>query len=358
MELEQAMTRKSSALASGECLQSDNSDVLQAVSVIRKNYTTKLEQSEKQKPARARKRSNDRNRLSKRLTEEAEKYLEDFISNVEDTDISSFDGERSDGSSTLGVITKPRDAAAHCAETETFQCPATSNSLPTEIDGVILPWLQWETSNDGSLPCKNKIQPPVTPKTISWDAAQEVISAQDPSGHSTSSGGSWNPRLLDGPSMNTGEDTTIISKDLGRHQKSQFDMDRVNTILLFSHHCSMVKYWLPWNGSQACVTAFANNRLSLSKLGRDQFRRLRNIWFDYPIVKISLLSQGCSLGESNNRDEEDLSADVLSEIFLARGQLNTIRLHPTKCTILHHNPTQKLQTITNWKTHDLIQFRL
>uniref|UniRef100_A0A5B7AE29 Uncharacterized protein n=1 Tax=Davidia involucrata TaxID=16924 RepID=A0A5B7AE29_DAVIN len=262
MEIEQAMVRETSPLASGECLQADNSDDLQAVSAIRKNYTTKLEQSEKrkqdllaeivleeqrgrelskivrellpdpkssagaEKPSRARKRSNDGNKMSKRLTEEAEKYFEDFISNVEDTDISSFDGERSDASSSLGGITKPRESVAHCVETETFQSPATSNSLPVEMDGVILPWLQWETSNDGSLPCNNKRLPPVTPKIILWDAAQEVISTQDPNSHSTSSRGSWSPGLVDGHSKNTGEDAASISKERGSYQRSKFDMDR------------------------------------------------------------------------------------------------------------------------------------
>lgn len=105
-------------------------------------------------------KSNDRSRMSKRLTEEAEKYIEDFISNVEDTDISSLDGERSDTSSTLGRIPKM----------ESFQSPAMSKSLPVEMDGVVLPWLQWETSNDSSpLSCK-KMEP--TPKTSLWDAAQ------------------------------------------------------------------------------------------------------------------------------------------------------------------------------------------
>ncbi|GKV13834.1 hypothetical protein SLEP1_g24807 [Rubroshorea leprosula] len=52
-----------------------------------------------------RERSNDGQRMSKRLIEEAEKYIEDLISNVEDTDISSLDGERSDTSSSLGGIT-------------------------------------------------------------------------------------------------------------------------------------------------------------------------------------------------------------------------------------------------------------
>ncbi|XP_059657312.1 uncharacterized protein LOC132303884 [Cornus florida] len=263
MELEQAMVRKTSDLASVDCLQSDNSDVLQTVSVIRKNYATKLEQSEKRKqdllaeivleeqhgrelskivrellpdpkssvvaakPSRARKRSNDRNRMSKRLTEEAEKYFEDFISNVEDTDISSFDGEKSDTSSTLGGTTKRRDAVVRCVETETFQSPVTSKSLPVEMDGLILPWLQWEASNDGSpLPCKNKRQSPVTPKTILWDSSQDEILTHDPSSHSTSSRGSWSPGLVAGPSMTDKEDRGSIFKGRISCQRSQFDMDR------------------------------------------------------------------------------------------------------------------------------------
>ncbi|CAL5382467.1 unnamed protein product [Camellia sinensis] len=105
----------------------------------------------------------------------AEKYFEGFISNVEDTDISSFDGERSDASSTLGV-TKTRDAVSHSRETETIYNTSGSNSLPVEMNGVILPWLQWETANDGSpLPSKNKRELPVTPKSILWDATQMVI---------------------------------------------------------------------------------------------------------------------------------------------------------------------------------------
>jgi hypothetical protein len=109
-------------------------------------------------------RSNDRSRVSKRLTEEAEKYFEDFISNVEDTDISSLDGERSDTSSTLGGITK----------TETFRSPVISKSRPVEMDGVALPWLQWETSNDASpLSIKNK-ELPSTPKSNLWDAVQVI----------------------------------------------------------------------------------------------------------------------------------------------------------------------------------------
>ncbi|XP_057465144.1 uncharacterized protein LOC130754884 [Actinidia eriantha] len=261
MELEHAaMVRTTPSLDSESYLQADNSNN-QAVSKIRKNYATKLEKSEKRKqdllaeivmeeqrgrelskivrelhpdpksstmagkPSRSRKRSNDRNKLSKRLTEEAEKYFEDFISNVEDTDLSSFDGERSDASSTLGVR-KTRDPILHSGETETFQITAGSNSLPVEMDGVILPWLQWDASNDGSLlPSNNNRVLPVTPKSLMQDAAQEEILAQDPSGRSTSSCGSWSP-VPEGPSLSTNEITGSILKELASHPRSRFDMDR------------------------------------------------------------------------------------------------------------------------------------
>lgn len=104
--------------------------------------------------------------MSKRLTEEAERYIEDFISNVEDTDISSIDGERSDTSSSIGGITK----------VEIYQNPAMSTPLPAAMDGVALPWLQWETSNDATpIGSKNRNEPPATPKILSWDTAQVII---------------------------------------------------------------------------------------------------------------------------------------------------------------------------------------
>ncbi|CAK9172564.1 unnamed protein product [Ilex paraguariensis] len=261
-ELEQAMGRNTSTVASGDCLQSDNSDVLQALSTIQKNYASKLEQSEKRKQdlfaemvleeqrgrelskivkeflpdskssavapkqPRGRKRSNDRNGMSKRLIEEAEKYFDDFISNVEDTDISSFDGEKSDASSTLGGITKPRDAATH-GEIEPYHCPLSgSNSLPVEMDGVILPWLQWGTSNIGSpLPGKSRTPIPVTPKTLLWDAVQDVTLAQELGSHSTSSRGSWSPGLFNGDPIDTVEVSGSKSRELGSTQRSSFDMD-------------------------------------------------------------------------------------------------------------------------------------
>ncbi|CAK9143464.1 unnamed protein product [Ilex paraguariensis] len=253
-ELKQAMVRKSFAVASGDGLQLDNSDVLQAFSTIRKNNATKLEQSEKRKqdvlvkrvleeqrgrelskiarefipdskssavarkPSRGRKKSNDRNGMSKSLTEEAEKYFEDFISNVEDADISSFDGEKSDTTSSLGGITKPRDAATHCGEVEPYLSPlAGSNSFPIEMDGVILPWLQWGTNNDYSSG-KSRSPTPVIPKTLLWDETQDLGS------HSTSSHGSWCPGL-NGHTMDTGEGSGSKSRDLGSTESSHFDMN-------------------------------------------------------------------------------------------------------------------------------------
>lgn len=97
--------------------------------------------------------------MSRRLTEEAEKYIEDFISNVEDTDISSLDGERSDNSSTFGAIP---------TKTNSFTSSAVTKSTFVEMDGVTLPWLQWETSNDASpLSCKNSTSTQVTPYMLS-----------------------------------------------------------------------------------------------------------------------------------------------------------------------------------------------
>jgi hypothetical protein len=94
--------------------------------------------------------------MSKRLTEEAEQYFEDFLSNVEDTDFSSFDGEKSDTSST-------RKDALHHAMTETPVAIPTVASH-AEADGVVLPWLQWETTNDlQTSPCKTKPQVTMTP---------------------------------------------------------------------------------------------------------------------------------------------------------------------------------------------------
>ncbi|KAH7549753.1 hypothetical protein JRO89_XS13G0076800 [Xanthoceras sorbifolium] len=262
MELTQEMAKKkTSTLHSNKSLQSNNSDSRRAVSTIRRNYATKLEQSEMRKqdllaevvleeqrgkelskivkellpdpknsivdkPARARKRSNERSRMSMRLTEEAEKYIEDFITNVEDTDISSLDGERSDTSSILGGI----------AKMETLQSPAISKPLPVEMDGVVLPWLQWETTTDASpQSCEtNKTRPKTTPKSNFWDASQESTTAQDLSCYSTSSHGSWSPVVTDDCSHNLGDDRGNKCGEPGSYlsqylpngtSRSRFDME-------------------------------------------------------------------------------------------------------------------------------------
>ncbi|KAF2293217.1 hypothetical protein GH714_040551 [Hevea brasiliensis] len=226
MELEQVVRKPSTSLASDDCRRSQNSVDLLAPT-IKRNYATKMELCEKhkqdllleilleeqhgrdlsndvkellydpkdiivEKPLRARKKSSDRSRMSKRLTEEAERYIEDFISNVEDTDISSLDGERSDTSSSLGGITK----------TQTFQSPVLSKPIPVEMDGVVLPWLQWETSNDAFPLSSNKSEMMATPKNNLWEAAQDASRMQDSSNHSISSRGSWSPGLLDVHSSN------------------------------------------------------------------------------------------------------------------------------------------------------------
>ncbi|XP_014489895.1 uncharacterized protein LOC106752674 isoform X2 [Vigna radiata var. radiata] len=216
MEPEQAVVKpRTSTLSTADHLLSSNSS-------IRSSYETELEQSEKRKqellaeivyeeqrgrelskivselipakednhiqnPSRIRKRSNDRSRVSMRLTEEAERYIEDFISNVEDTDISSLDGERSDASSSIGGLIKP----------ETFNSlPVTvPRSLPVLMDGVALPWLQWETGNDASpMTSLNKARMAVTPKTSS--STQENIKVEDQGSISISSRGSWSPDYL------------------------------------------------------------------------------------------------------------------------------------------------------------------
>ncbi|CAH9054608.1 unnamed protein product [Cuscuta epithymum] len=206
VELEQGMVRKS-----GNHSQLD--------SAARNSYVAKLEESEMRKqdllaeilledqkgrelsrivtensaplvkPSRTRKKSNDPGTLSRQLTDEAEKYFEDFITNVEDTDISSFDGERSDGSSTLGGMMKAWDGIADM-EPRAYQIQEGSNIHRGEMDGVNLPWLRWETSNDGSSSGKAELRTPLSRKLVIWDAKQ------DHSCYSPSSQGSYSPAIM------------------------------------------------------------------------------------------------------------------------------------------------------------------
>ncbi|KAJ3679057.1 hypothetical protein LUZ60_017068 [Juncus effusus] len=167
---------------------------IQVIAELRRNYTSKLEESEKrkqellaelaaeeqrgneltqivkellptEKPTRSKTRSRERTRVSRHLTEEAERYFEDFLSNVDDTDFSSFDGERSDTSSFNPKPNYPLqefqennhviNPKPNCGLQELQKSPGNVSNSDTEADGVVLPWLQWETTPS---PSKTLIQ--------------------------------------------------------------------------------------------------------------------------------------------------------------------------------------------------------
>ncbi|XP_076906835.1 uncharacterized protein LOC143563095 [Bidens hawaiensis] len=225
MEREQTMGRKPSALSVHDRLYLNKSDA------TRNNHTTQLNQTERaleeqqardeykivrevvpklrsnvksQTVSYTRKRSNDRNRMSKRLDEEAEKYFEDFISNVEDTDFSSFDGERSDTSSTLvGSATK-------------------QNSVPVEMEGVNLPWLKWD-DNDGA-------NNPTTPKPKLWDPSKDLELIRE---HG-SSHGSWNPEYASANSTNVKGNKFKENRSPGFDMAKYLELERTEELLLDS----------------------------------------------------------------------------------------------------------------------------
>ncbi|KAJ0795081.1 hypothetical protein HanPI659440_Chr04g0146421 [Helianthus annuus] len=242
IELEQTMERKPSALSVHDRLYSKKSDA-----TTRKNHTTKLKQdlladraleeqqvqdgfkivrevlpesktnANAQRVSYSRKRSNDRNRVSKRLNEEAEKYFEDFISNVEDTDFSSFDGERSDTSSSLvGSTVKQRDGSLPTQNGDVI-------SIPVEMEGINLPWLKWDDNVGVS---------PSTPKTKLWDPSQDLKIIQE---HG-SSHGSWNPEHTTANSTNAKENKSHLfdlSKyiELERTEELLFDNWRERSVI-------------------------------------------------------------------------------------------------------------------------------
>ncbi|KAF6145968.1 hypothetical protein GIB67_033327 [Kingdonia uniflora] len=262
-ELEHGMgNSKRSVIVNGDFLESNNS----STAMVRQNYATQLEQSEKRKqellaevvieeqrgrelseivrellpdpkntipewPFRSRK-SNDRSKISKCLTEEAEKYFDDFLSNVEDTDISSFDGERSDASSTLVGSKKSREPILHCGKTKNLGIPLCSASNPNEMDDLVLPWLQWETSSDLSpLLHKNRAEVLHTPNTNARDTTQGASSFCNTGNYIGSSHGSWSPGG-DSPSVVSRND--VVDNKFGElgsfpsrrvPKESNFDMD-------------------------------------------------------------------------------------------------------------------------------------
>ncbi|KAJ0986972.1 hypothetical protein J5N97_005328 [Dioscorea zingiberensis] len=250
------------------------SDVIQSIFKIRRAYTTQLEESEKRRldllaelaveeqrgqelsnivrellpapkesaapdrPSQTRRRMNDRSRNSKRLTEEAEKYFEDFLSNVEDTDISSYDGERSDASSIIRGCTNLREPGVHHLMDEGHCNMARATSIASETDGVVLPWLQWETSNDCSpTPCKTKVG---TGILSDGTKTKDQMSACSNNNHPRSTLGSRVPENHGGDgtvtegitSHRSGEPSTNFSRkpkessfDIGEYMQLQHDED-------------------------------------------------------------------------------------------------------------------------------------
>ncbi|XP_039805491.1 serine/arginine repetitive matrix protein 2-like isoform X2 [Panicum virgatum] len=168
-KLEESEKRKQELLAQ---LAAEEQHGHELTKIVRELLPTTKKTANLQRQPRHRRRSNDRSKMSKRLTEEAEQYFEDFLSNVEDTDFSSFDGERSDTSSTKKDV-------LHNAMIETPVALPKVGS-PSEEDGLVLPWLEWETTNDlQTSPCKTK--------------AQGESTACSTSNQTVSSRGSWSP---------------------------------------------------------------------------------------------------------------------------------------------------------------------
>ncbi|XP_028548769.1 uncharacterized protein LOC110100472 isoform X3 [Dendrobium catenatum] len=97
-----------------------------------------------------RRRSKDKLSISKHLMEEAEKHIDEFLSNIEDADISSFDGDRSDTSSTIGGNSKCRDPVTYNTIEEIHENLVSPAASPVDdSEGILLPWLHLETSNEG-----------------------------------------------------------------------------------------------------------------------------------------------------------------------------------------------------------------
>ncbi|KAL2900726.1 MKL/myocardin-like protein 1 [Bienertia sinuspersici] len=133
---------------------------------MRRNYKTKLEESEKRKQELLAEIM-----LEEERGKELQKIVGDLLPNpkstpvkrpaedesVDETDVSSFDGERSDTSSIMGGLVKP---TLRYGDTESFKSP-------------------WETSDDGAplLGDDNK-QNPTTPKTALQDTSEKSFNFQ------------------------------------------------------------------------------------------------------------------------------------------------------------------------------------
>ncbi|GFP85045.1 putative late blight resistance protein homolog r1b-14 [Phtheirospermum japonicum] len=176
-ELNQAMGRNQTALASGDCLRSD-----QDFSRITDKYATKLEQLEKHK----------QDLLTEMLLEE--QRGQEVSKMVKELPYSR----------TSAVAEKPSRAR------------------------------KWETSPDG----KNKAQSPVTPKSLQRNSEKDMVSLSGSSSHYISSHGSWSPGLFDSPPVIKRENACKTTRVADDCISSSFDMDeylklRSNEELLF-----------------------------------------------------------------------------------------------------------------------------
>ncbi|KAH7684262.1 Homeobox-like domain-containing protein [Dioscorea alata] len=262
-KLEKVSVRNgTTALANDKDMQSKTSSTVHAIAQIRRKFTTEMEQSEKrkqellaelaaeeergheltkivrellpspkqaadmEKPSQSRRKSKDRRtRMSQCLTEEAEKYFEDFLSNVEDTDISSFDGERSDTSSGLGASGKLSDSRMQQGTGEMHAgMPTAASSLPVVTDGVVLPWLQWEASSKSPPSFKSKVVVPTSAGKNLFPESQEQSPALGNSNHFTSSRGSWSPECNGNSSVVSKEMRGCQSGEVGSHSTSRFSI--------------------------------------------------------------------------------------------------------------------------------------
>ncbi|KAH7684260.1 Homeobox-like domain-containing protein [Dioscorea alata] len=249
------------ALANDKDMQSKTSSTVHAIAQIRRKFTTEMEQSEKrkqellaelaaeeergheltkivrellpspkqaadmEKPSQSRRSKDRRTRMSQCLTEEAEKYFEDFLSNVEDTDISSFDGERSDTSSGLGASGKLSDSRMQQGTGEMHAgMPTAASSLPVVTDGVVLPWLQWEASSKSPPSFKSKVVVPTSAGKNLFPESQEQSPALGNSNHFTSSRGSWSPECNGNSSVVSKEMRGCQSGEVGSHSTSRFSI--------------------------------------------------------------------------------------------------------------------------------------
>uniref|UniRef100_A0A1D1Y7W6 Uncharacterized protein n=1 Tax=Anthurium amnicola TaxID=1678845 RepID=A0A1D1Y7W6_9ARAE len=197
--------------------------------IVRDLFPDTQKSSPSERSSRFRKKSNDRTRMSKHLSKDAEQHFVDFISNVEDADISSFDGDKSDGSSSIGGTKSSATAGIQA-------CCANSFTVLAEVDGLVLPWLDWETSSDSSpLLCDSlsKMGRLLVSGTKLFDSKQEANATHDDSIY-FSSHGSWSPNDNDNGSASSKNKLNSRFPDTGVHlngrnrvgpRESSFQMD-------------------------------------------------------------------------------------------------------------------------------------